>query len=342
MGNNPGEKAEEKFQRTKLYVELGKWFVGGVVVIIGFLMIRPHEQERQDRALQLEINKIYIQDTDFNDTDEWQRKLNLLDALINEDDRKMRDFINEEKENIKVARTAKDEGAISIARMEPITQQYNSNIAKLDTLPDNNQNDPDVLEKRKKLEDENRKLLDELNKLNEKVKSAKQKLEGQGLSTTTVADKPDFVKNPSQYIYGRIKDGKLAIRLIDFSAVNCGDKSDSSKVYFEVETSHDYELSKKWPRRNSPIDIHGKSELNKLSSVELTIFNVSSDSWPIKVVISAFDRERFGKDELIGRFKIQWYKSDPADIPRLVSDAIRLKGEVLVDNSRLTIELPQA
>jgi hypothetical protein len=70
------------------------------VLIIGFLMIRPQEQARLDRALQLEVHKAYLSATSTSDVELWQRKLNLMKAMVEERDAKIRDFIEREQGTI--------------------------------------------------------------------------------------------------------------------------------------------------------------------------------------------------------------------------------------------------
>jgi hypothetical protein len=84
----------------RIKVDLVKWLVGGVVLIIGFLMIRPQKQARLDRALQLEVHKAYLSATNTSDVELWQRKLKLMKAMVEESDAKIQGFIAKEQGRI--------------------------------------------------------------------------------------------------------------------------------------------------------------------------------------------------------------------------------------------------
>ncbi|MBU5612179.1 hypothetical protein [Geomonas azotofigens] len=92
----------------RLGVDVLKWIVSGSVLIIGFFMIRPHEQERLDKALQLEVYKAYLSASDTTNIELWQRKLNLMKAFTAENDHKINRFIDKEQARIDDINKSKD------------------------------------------------------------------------------------------------------------------------------------------------------------------------------------------------------------------------------------------
>jgi hypothetical protein len=107
-----------RIEHWRMGLDFFKWLVGGIVIIMGFMMIRPHEQERLDKALQLEVNKAYLSATDTENIDLWQRKLNLLKAISNLKDKRIQAFIKTEQETINEIREHK--GKIRVASQQKI------------------------------------------------------------------------------------------------------------------------------------------------------------------------------------------------------------------------------
>lgn len=98
-GTNPSND-NANIEWWRLGLDALKWVIGGVVVITGFLMIRPHEQERLDKALQLEVYKAYLSASDTTNIELWQRKLNLMKAFTGDNDNKIIAFIKAEQTRI--------------------------------------------------------------------------------------------------------------------------------------------------------------------------------------------------------------------------------------------------
>jgi hypothetical protein len=125
---NITELRNHRLEYCHLGLDLFKWVVGGIVIIIGFMWIRPHEQERLDKALQLEVHKAYLSATDTENIDLWQRKLDLLSAITDEKDKKMIAFIDKERKRIKDIRTEKEN--IVAARQQQADAKKDIEVAK--------------------------------------------------------------------------------------------------------------------------------------------------------------------------------------------------------------------
>lgn len=105
-----------RLEHLKLALDLAKWAIGGTVLIVGFLMIRPHEQDRADLELQRQVFSGYVDAKDDDDIDHWQRKLNLVSALA-DDSQKIVMFIESEQKAIDEVRAKRNESAASAEKI---------------------------------------------------------------------------------------------------------------------------------------------------------------------------------------------------------------------------------
>ena len=95
--------------RALLAVDLFKWGVGGAVIIAGFLMIKPREQDRLDRELRREVFAGYVQSSDRDNPYLWKRKFELVSALCEPiADHSLGLFLKSEEERIQNAIDAHD------------------------------------------------------------------------------------------------------------------------------------------------------------------------------------------------------------------------------------------
>src|SRR4030043_966916 len=102
------EERKVALQHKQIKLDLIKWVIGGVVVIVGFLLIRPREQNRLDQAFQLEVSKAYIAAVQSGDLDLWQRSLNQIEAFNDDKRSKLGIFIESEKGRLQQARKEHD------------------------------------------------------------------------------------------------------------------------------------------------------------------------------------------------------------------------------------------
>jgi hypothetical protein len=80
--------------------ELAKWGLAGMVAIIGFLMIKPREQERLDLTFKRDLLKDYISAKDKGDPNLWTRKIELINVFIGTKDERLADFVRSEMERV--------------------------------------------------------------------------------------------------------------------------------------------------------------------------------------------------------------------------------------------------
>jgi chromosome segregation ATPase len=148
-----------KIERQRILVDLVKWFVGGIVVVIGFLLIRPHEQERLDEALQLEVFKAYLAATNTENIYLWQRKLNLIKATYDENNKKVQIFIEAEQKRLDHIISEDEKFRKAILHKAKLQNSLTENKKKFEELKKEYDNLEEASAKEKmKLENEKREL----------------------------------------------------------------------------------------------------------------------------------------------------------------------------------------
>ncbi|MBU1000891.1 MAG: hypothetical protein KKE73_00005, partial [Proteobacteria bacterium] len=93
------EKEELRLERRRMSFELCKWFLGGLCIVISFLIVTPREQNRLDQALKLDAQKAYLSSMDTKDPELWLRKLEYL-SIVAQGDEKFESFIANEKKRV--------------------------------------------------------------------------------------------------------------------------------------------------------------------------------------------------------------------------------------------------
>lgn len=161
----------------RLGLDALKWIIGGVVAIIGFFMIRPHEQGRLDRALQLEVYKAYLSASDTTNIELWQRKLNLMKAFTEDNDKKILAFINIEQSRINDINKYTSE----LATINKEYKKLKADMYKLKTINYNNAKSS----KTNKLLNE---LSDRIKQLDAQKKTYSEKLTSYGIVNVTLSD----------------------------------------------------------------------------------------------------------------------------------------------------------
>lgn len=118
----PSKSVETKIvewtsEDKRLAFEYFRWIIGGIVMVIGFLMIRPQEQSRLNRELDLRVFEAYLEATNTENTNLWRRKLRLMKAFSV--DKRLENFVEKEELDIRGIEDAKP---IVLARNEIQTQ----------------------------------------------------------------------------------------------------------------------------------------------------------------------------------------------------------------------------
>jgi len=187
----PLDENQLKLEWYRFWSDILKWLIGGTVVVIGFLIIRPQEQNRLNKALQLEIHKAYIAAVSTEKTELWQRQLNLLKAFSDDNDTNLQRFLNNEqirldtikKEKNKIEKLTRE---YSVLQKELIQNQSLLGKSKKEYSKKSSKKDiklNDELKKIEKIEKITKKLLEKNKMLSFELQQSKELLDSQGITT---------------------------------------------------------------------------------------------------------------------------------------------------------------
>lgn len=127
---------KHKIEWFRMWIDLIKWTIVGVAAVTSFMMIRPREQERMDMNLKLDIHKAYLEATDTENVDLWQRKLNLLKAIVEENDEKMQIFIRREQDRLDKIKKEQKRQLEARQKLEEAERLLAQKTLELDELKD--------------------------------------------------------------------------------------------------------------------------------------------------------------------------------------------------------------
>lgn len=117
------EREKLKLDRLRVGVDILKWGIGGIAIVIGFCLIRPREQDRLDVALKQELFQGYVSSQDSSDPNLWQRKLDLMVAFTPEADRELMSYLEQEQIRLNTIRIELNERRKAVAESASLRNQ---------------------------------------------------------------------------------------------------------------------------------------------------------------------------------------------------------------------------
>jgi hypothetical protein len=95
------EQKKLTLEKCRTWIESTKWIIGGLILIIGFIIIKPQEQKRLDQQLKLQAITVYLGSLNTQKIDVWQRTLDGIRLCFKESDSEFIAYIDNEQSRIK-------------------------------------------------------------------------------------------------------------------------------------------------------------------------------------------------------------------------------------------------